>query len=103
MDRLDAVLFDLDGVLVDSRVPFARSMNAALVAHGIEARPDDELHGYLGPPLHATFRALVADEALVGSCVDSYRAHYRVIAADETPVFDGIPAVLAELAARMPL
>ena len=29
------MLFDLDGVLVDSRTPFARSINAALVAHGI--------------------------------------------------------------------
>jgi phosphoglycolate phosphatase len=35
---LDAVLFDLDGVLVDSRTPFARSINGALVAHGLPTR-----------------------------------------------------------------
>lgn len=35
----DAVLFDLDGVLVDSRVPFARSVNSALTSHGLTPRP----------------------------------------------------------------
>jgi len=53
------VLFDLDGVLVDSRTPFARSINAALVAHGLPAHPEEELHPFLGPPLHATFASLV--------------------------------------------
>jgi phosphoglycolate phosphatase-like HAD superfamily hydrolase len=48
----DAVLFDLDGVLVDSRTPFARSVNGALASHGLAARPEHELIQYLGPPLH---------------------------------------------------
>ncbi len=61
----DAVLFDLDGVLVDSRVSFARSVNSALTSQGLPPRPEHELHQYLGPPLHRTFRALVGEEALV--------------------------------------
>jgi phosphoglycolate phosphatase len=101
--RVDAVLFDLDGVLVDSRVPFARSVNAALVAHGIEPLPEAQLHGFLGPPLHSTFRTLVGDDALVEPCVDAYRARYRSVMAEETPIFDGIDDALAELAARVPL
>ena len=47
---VDAVIFDLDGVIVDSRVPFARSVNAALAAHDLPTRPHAELHGYLGLP-----------------------------------------------------
>ncbi len=53
--QADAVIFDLDGVLADSRIAFARCVNAALVAAGVPERPAADLHRYLGPPLHATF------------------------------------------------
>jgi len=99
----DAVLFDLDGVIVDSRVPFARSVNAALAAHDLPTRPDDELHGYLGPPLHGTFARLGATGPLVQSCVDAYRRRYSAMAAAETPVFAGMRAVIEELARALPL
>ncbi len=99
----NAVLFDLDGVLVDSRVPFARGVNHALTSHGLAARPERELHRYLGPPLHRTFRALVGEESLVQPCVNSYRALYRELAAGETTVFPGIREILDKLAARPPL
>jgi phosphoglycolate phosphatase len=99
----DAVLFDLDGVLVDSRTAFARSMNAALAEHGLPERPPEELHGYLGPPLHRTFAALGATGDLVDALVLSYRARYRATMAAESAVFAGIPEALDALAAVMPL
>jgi len=99
----DAVLFDLDGCLVDSRVPFARSINAALDEHGLPQRSEHELHAFLGPPIHTTFCDLYGDEQLAHSLVDSYRRHYRARAAAETPVFDGVPEVVAELSLRVPL
>lgn len=98
-----AVLFDLDGVLVDSRTPFARCINAALTAQDVPPRPEHELHQYLGPRLHQTFRALVSEESLVQRCVDSYRARYREQAASETTVFPGIPEILDSLSDRLPL
>ena len=103
MAPADAVLFDLDGVIADSRVPFARCVNGALAEHGLAPRPAHELHRYLGPPLHSTFQTLVAESALVQPCVDSYRARYRAQAAGETAVFPGVRELLAELAARLPL
>jgi phosphoglycolate phosphatase len=105
MDLLeaDAVLFDLDGVLVDSRTAFARSINAALVEHGLPERADDELHTYLGPPLHRTFEALGGVDDQVDALVLSYRARYRTTMADESAVFAGIPEALEALAEVMPL
>ena len=38
MTVADAVLFDLDGVLVDSRLAFATSVNHALEQHGLARR-----------------------------------------------------------------
>jgi phosphoglycolate phosphatase len=101
--RADAVLFDLDGVIADSRVPFVRCVNGALAEHGLPQRPAHELHHYLGPPLHSTFQTLVSEPLLVQPCVDSYRARYRAKAAGETSVFPGVRELLGELAARMPL
>src|SRR3954471_19565769 len=106
MDSLsaDAVLFDLDGVLVDSRTAFARSVNAALAEHGLAQRADDELHRHLGPPLHRTFATLgAADAEQVDALVLSYRARYRTTMAAESAVFDGIPEALAELASAVRL
>jgi phosphoglycolate phosphatase len=99
----DAVLFDLDGVLVDSRTAFTRSMNAALIEHGLPERSPEALHPFLGPPLHRTFATLAAEAEQVDALVVSYRARYRSTMAAESAVFAGIPEALERLAASMPL
>jgi phosphoglycolate phosphatase len=99
----DAVLFDLDGVLVDSRVAFVASINAALGEHGLPQREEAELLPHLGPPLHRTMALFAEADEQVDALVVSYRARYRVRMAEESAVFDGIPEVLDALAARMPL
>lgn len=98
----DAVLFDLDGVLVDSRIAFARSVNAALRAHDLPERAEADLHRFIGPPLNATFAELGAGE-MVASCVAAYRARYLEASASETTVVPGMPDVLAHLSDRVPL
>jgi phosphoglycolate phosphatase len=101
--EIDAILLDLDGVIVDSRVPFTRSVNAALRAHGLPEREEAELYRFIGPPLHATFTELVGDARLTAALIDAYRARYRAHAAGETPVMPGMAPVLARLAAQVPL
>lgn len=98
MQPADAVLFDLDGVLVDSRLAFAWSVNAALRANDLPERPEADLHGLLGPPLHSTFKRLAGDDpALVASCVDAYRERYRACSGSETTVCEGILELLDAL------
>ncbi|MDH3684835.1 MAG: HAD hydrolase-like protein, partial [Myxococcales bacterium] len=76
-----AVLFDLDGVLVDSRGPIAGSINHALAANGLEPSPLEELHGRIGDPLGPIFEALLdargAEHELLARCIDGYRERYR--------------------------
>ena len=107
LSATDAVLFDLDGVLVDSRTAFTRSMNGALVEHGLPERSPEALHPFLGPPLHRTFATLAAEsgagEEVVDGLVLAYRARYRASAVAESAVFPGMADALAELAAVMPL
>jgi phosphoglycolate phosphatase len=103
MKRPDIVLFDLDGVIVDSRVPFVRCVNAALVAHQLPPRPSHELYRYLGPPLHGTFEVLAGSGPIADSCVDAYRRRYAALAASETTVFPGMREALELASSRLPL
>ncbi len=104
MERPDAVLFDLDGTIIDSRLPFVTSMNHTLAVHGLPPREPEELWPYLGPPTHITFGELVGgDEETVNAAVATYRAHYRTRSLDTTTLYDGVEALLRELHGRVPL
>jgi phosphoglycolate phosphatase len=97
---MDAVLFDLDGVLVDSRAAISGAMNHALVTNGFPPRPAAELHRFIGPPLALGFAELtghpVQSEAVV-DCVAAYRERYAVTSLTETEVVAGIPEALDAL------
>ena len=92
----DAILFDLDGVLVDSRVAIARCFNVALAENGEPPRPEEELYGFIGPPIHACFRQMTGRQD-VDALVASYRARYRAKMVEETPVMPGVAELLEGL------
>ncbi len=97
-----AVLFDLDGVLVDSRVAISRCIGHALDAQGFPRPSVDSLERFIGPQLTLAFAELTGhpeDSPVVLACLASYRARYRVASLRETLVFSGVPAALETLAA----
>jgi phosphoglycolate phosphatase len=104
MERPDALLFDLDGTIVDSRIPYSRCMNYALAAIGQPERAAEDLYQFLGPPIHETLiDHLRVPEELVDRCIKLYRERYVAIGMDETEVFAGVPELLRELHGRVPL
>jgi phosphoglycolate phosphatase len=103
---IDAVIFDLDGVIVDSCAPVTRSINAALADHGMPTRPAADLRRFIGPPTFTAFAELTgedADSAVVAAVVASYRAHYAGVYLAQTSVIEGMVPVLEALAARLAL
>ena len=95
-----AVIFDLDGVLIDSRRAITSCLNHALAANGLPERPPAELYRFIGPPQSGAFAELVGesvDSPRVRACILSYRACYAETARANTEVFAGIPAVLDAL------
>jgi phosphoglycolate phosphatase len=98
-----AVLFDLDGVLVDSRVPITDCINHALREHGLRPRDPETLLKFIGPPLAEAFAELTSqpvDSTLVLSCIEAYRARYAEVSLRETRVVPGIVPVLRQLRER---
>ncbi len=98
----DAVLFDLDGVLADSRGPVVRCVNAALEALGHGARPEAEVERIIGPPTKVGFGGLLGaapESATVAEAVDAYRALYED-ALWETPCYTGVPEAVRALGER---
>lgn len=102
MPRPVAVLFDLDGVLIDSRAAITGCINHALRQVGLPPRPVAELTPAIGPPLIDTFARLAgADRA--HACLAAYRERYRTASLEETELVPGILPVLAALAAQVPV
>ncbi len=98
-----SVIFDFDGVLIDSRFAVSHCMNRALAAHGLPERAPEELYRYIGPPTSIAFADLLGEpqEApLVSAVIRSYRECYGATAVENTRVFDGIPEALTHLAAE---
>lgn len=99
-DRVAAVIFDLDGVLVDSRAAITGAMNHALAATGFRERAPVDLYRFIGPPLALGFAELTGrpvDSDVVAACLAAYRDRYAVTSLTETLVVDGVPEALAEL------
>jgi phosphoglycolate phosphatase len=99
-----AVVFDFDGVLVDSVAPVTSSINAALREHGFEERDPSALRRLIGPPTFSAFSELLGappDSAGVAAVVATYRAHYASVYLTATRVFDGIVAMLEGLTEHM--
>lgn len=105
MPGLRGLLFDLDGVLIDSLPSIAACMNHALEAMGRPPLALDRVRPLVGPPLEDSVpRLLGTDEpAEVEAFAALYRRRYAETCVQETRPAPGLHAVLAALAARWPL
>ena len=97
-----AALFDLDGVLLDSRTAIVRCIEHALRAHDVPVPPAAQLQGYIGPPLIDAFAELAGPDR-AASCLAAYRERYVWSSLEETEVVAGAREALAAVAARVPV
>ena len=95
------VLFDLDGVLADSRLAITSCMNHALAACGREPVAPESLYPLIGPSLSFGFSSLLGvepDDPAVAVCIASYRSVYAEVSLRDTPSYPGVPEALADIA-----
>ncbi|MEN6450432.1 MAG: HAD-IA family hydrolase [Thermoguttaceae bacterium] len=99
-----AVLFDLDGTLLDTLTDLADSTNAMLRHFGFPEHPRDEYRYFVGDGIEVLIeRALPADRrdrATVIECGRRMRTEYGERWAATTRPYPGVPELLDALAAR---
>jgi phosphoglycolate phosphatase len=96
--KYDFLLFDMDGMLVDTREGILKCAAHALSAFGIEVEDLSSLTKFVGPPLSYSFTefyGLSPEDAK--KAVAIYRERYSKKGQYECYVFDGVPEMLQAL------
>lgn len=103
--KADAILFDLDGTLIDTAPDFIGVLNRQLQAHGRAPLPPEKIRAFVSQGAKAVVALGFGDrvdidsaefEALRQEFLQSYLKHI----ADETVLFPGMDVLLTALEAR---
>jgi phosphoglycolate phosphatase len=102
--KFEAVLFDLDGTLLDTIEDLTDSMNEALKRMGFPVHDSEACKMFVGDGVEKfALRALPKnrrDEVTVAKCVTGMREVYSNRWAQKTRPYDGIPELLDRLTSR---
>lgn len=98
---IQAVIFDLDGTLVDSLPGIAAGLNRALAAHGHPTHPEERVRDFIGDGAWMLSRRAIPErpDRDVDLVEASFREEYASTWQDGTAPYEGIPAFLKQLAA----
>jgi len=93
-----AILFDLDGTLVESGPSITASIRHALAAIDGPQLDEATLRSFIGPPLRESFRDMAGLEgAALDQVVKIYREHQLNVAINMVELYPGIADLLADL------
>lgn len=94
--KVDLMMFDFDGTIVDSKDDIAASANHVLAARGLPAKDPELIAGYIGNGIHVLLGKTLetADKADVEDAVRTFREHYWVHCMDRTVDYDGVKETL---------
>jgi len=97
-----AVIFDLDGTLLDTLEDLADSGNAVLKAHGFKPHDVEAYRTFIGDGMSKLVERIfppdtVADPDVLEQRLLEYKAAYQDRWCNKTRVYDGIPELLAKL------
>ncbi|WP_092141687.1 HAD family hydrolase [Bradyrhizobium sp. NFR13] len=95
---MDTVFFDLDGTLTDPKIGITGSIQYALGKMGLPVPTQDELTWCIGPPLRASFVALLGGED-ADRGVELYRERFGTIGLFENTLYPGIADTLTAVTA----
>lgn len=93
-----AIVFDLDGVVLDSESAIRASVDDAMSSIGEVPVDDAEIRSMIGPAIANGFASVLvgrgSDVSTVPALEAAYRMSYRTRGPEDTSCIDGIPAIL---------
>jgi len=95
--RYRAVLFDLDGTLVDSYAALAEAVNYARRQHGLDDLSTDAIREFVGYGLEKLLQRAFDCDAVPPSATEAFEARYDEICCTESHVLDDVEATLRAL------
>jgi phosphoglycolate phosphatase len=102
--KFQAIIFDLDGTLLDTLADIANATNAALTRLGFPTHPQDAYRYFLGDGMDYLVRRSLPETSHDGDtlkkCHEGILAEYGSRWAENTRPYAGIPELLAELDRR---
>lgn len=96
MLEIDAIFFDLDGTLVDSRRDIYNSVNYMLDTLGLEKKSFEEVVSYIGGGVDDLVSKVLKehDDRLHEKALKLFREHYSEHSTDETVLYPNVLEVL---------
>ena len=98
--KIDTVIFDMDGTVLDTLQDLADAVNAALKAFGMPERTIDEVRSFVGNGVRRLLELSVPDgfaNPRFEEVFAKFREYYGVHCNDKTKAYDGILPLLREL------
>jgi phosphoglycolate phosphatase len=97
--RYRAVLFDLDGTLVDSYTALAEAVNHARGAEGLAALPEERIRAFVGDGVERLLERAFERTDVPHGARAAFEKRYDEVCCAESRVLEHVAATLEELAA----
>ncbi len=97
---IKAVIFDMDGTILDTLEDLKESTNFALKSFGFPTRTLDEVRNFVGNGVRILFERAVpknCDKNTLEKCIEIFKKHYSENMYNHTKPYNGILKILKEL------
>lgn len=102
-ETVKAVVFDLDGTLLDTLEDLKNSVNAALAQYGMPPRTSEEIRSFVGNGIRKLMMRSVPDgeaNPAFEEVLAFFRQYYRTHCNEKTAPYDGVLELMRELQGR---